>query len=182
MTADPRQRISDITEMPDNNLGDDIGNILASVGWATLTGTVAMTLAVLLTTPMATGASAGAIAGIIFAVLLSSSIATALISTIGVLLVGLPVAFIMRAMRLESVAAYTAIGFILGLAILTVAFIDWGDHDWRGLVFVSPGAIAGAACAYRWALYRTSRPDPATELADADEPEPPANPIHDLLF
>lgn len=174
MTADPRERVSEITEIYDNPAEEHIYGVFASVGWTTFVGTVAMSLTIAFSSAWPWQALLQAIfGGFIFI-----GIAVAIFSMLGLLVVGVPISFALRAMRKEGVATYAVVGALAGGATLAAVFEVDNFRDGGSLAFVAVGALCGAVCGFRWGRFRLAfisrkRRDPATNES--------TNPFHDMI-
>lgn len=91
--------------------------------------------------------------------------------------VGLPMTAILRHWGCETVANYGLLGALFGFLIPFLTFALAGNSLEPGLFFALPGTLAGAVAGTSWGRWRES----ICSIHSADFPEPPPNPIHDLI-
>ncbi|WP_338242414.1 hypothetical protein [Aurantiacibacter hainanensis] len=182
MTADPRDRVSDFTEITDEELALLIGTFFRAIGWGAvagggvfLVGTVPLGLAMLV--------GDGEPRGLLVALLpLGIAFAGALA---GMTLIGLPLTAFLRHFRREQTAIYATIG-IIGGVLLPVLFAGWFEGEFNGgsigagLFLGLFGAMAGGVTGNIWGNYRESLARPDSQ--PVDETEDTTNPYHDMIY
>jgi len=171
MTNRSRSPISQNTEITEALALDQF---LAAVCWGTLAGTGAMMTMMLISSP---GFDFAAIGG----VLVFTSLFVSIITLLAMLLIGLPLTLLLRAVDRESAAIYASAGGIVGYLIL--ALMAWlpSPNQPEAVLFPLFGSFAGGACALRWGKWREKR------AIERDQETNPAashrrdNPIHELI-
>ncbi|WAT17372.1 hypothetical protein OZN62_10605 [Aurantiacibacter sp. MUD11] len=174
MTADPRDTISEITEIEDGFVSAHLAATCVSVVWAALAGSIVMTAV------LVAGASQSlpTVLGAMFGGLMFTMIFALLFASIGMLAIGLPVTLALRFMRLESVAAYTVLGTITGAGMLLLLFGNPHIAGWQDLLFPAAGALSGAVGAYKWGQFRLRFTGEDQRRLSAERPE---NPFHEMI-
>jgi hypothetical protein len=180
MTADPRDSVSEITEIADRNVLLHARALLKAAWWGALSSGG---LLLVFTIPIGFGVAADGevVAGLsltLFPLALAFAGAVA-----GTILVGLPATAILRDLRLESSAGYALIGLLAGAAlpVLLITILEgWDDaRGGAGLIFGAFGAIAGGVTGNIWGNFREGH---VAEGSGPDSsPEKPSNPFHDMI-
>ena len=144
--------VSEVTEITDHNLDASGRHFGAAWGWGTVSGTGAMMTTSLVfasTGDGAIGPLAGIVAGSLFVGLFTGAITLA-----GMIVIGLPVTFLLKLLRLENQPLYALLGTMAGAASLA-AWVGFDAlADTAVLFFITPGACAGFAAAWRWGQWR----------------------------
>ncbi len=179
MTADPRDTISDFTEMTDRELSAIFGSFFRAIGWGAVAGGgffMVFTVPFGLTLLIADGEPRGLIVALLP---LGIAFAGTLIGMIGI---GLPLTMLLRYLGRELLRIYSITGIVGGLLLplLIIASLE-GAFSSSGVslgIFLGPfGAMAGGVCGHIWGSYRE-------DIARAAEgPEnTPTNPYHDMIY
>ncbi len=167
MTADPRDRVSGITEIPKDGFGPNARNFASAWGW----GTAAF--AILL--PIGMIADGASVSGFLGGMLLCGFVG-ALFVIVGLLLIGLPTTLLLKAADWEMAALYGLIGALAGAASIALLFSGELYTDNALSIFAGVGGIAGGATAYRWGRWREAKQSIRNNAA-----EKPNNPFHDMI-
>lgn len=181
MTADPREEISEITEIDDRIFTAAIRAFLRAVKWGAIAGGG---IWLLMTVPIGVGMALDGEAGPGLGVALMPLAIAGAGSLAGMLLIGLPLTALLRELRNERCATYALVGMIAGFIApsLVVALLENFNpfESSFGLFLGIFGAISGGVAGHVWGSWREQL-QPQPEPASA-EPTPSPNPIHDLLF
>lgn len=182
MTADPRDQISEFSEMTDEELALLIGSFFRAIGFGALAGGGFF---LIFTLPFGIAAAFGDTgpAALLFALL---PLGVALAGTLsGMLLIGLPLTALLSHLRWERARTYSAAGFVGGIA-MTVLFAGWLGEGFdaatlaAGFALSIFGAAAGGVTGNIWGSYREGL---AThDTAPGEEPDHPANPYHEMIY
>lgn len=181
----PREDISEISEIAVFDVTQASRNFLAAVGWGGLAGTLAVSIPLLIA-----GLLRNEGAEILLGVFMIGMLAM-LFTLVGMLLIGLPVTVLLRAIGAEHHIAYAVIGATSGFIAMAALFEAHRMHAPEMLLFPGAGAVAGFAAAWRWGRWRDAllvfrmRKAAENELiagpATACDTAKPSNPIHDLI-
>ena len=179
MTADPREQISDFTEMTDEELAKLIGSFFRAIGWGAVAGSgffLVFTVPFGLATLIADGESGGLLVAVLpLAIAFAGTLA-------GMIFLGLPLTALLRHLKGERVGFYSAMGIFGGL-LLPMAFLALLEGEFNSGsvalgIFLGPfGAMAGGVCANIWGAYRVS-----LAQNDSDKADSPTNPYHDMIY
>ncbi|MWV28815.1 hypothetical protein [Aurantiacibacter rhizosphaerae] len=179
MTADPRNTVSEITEITDKELGLMIGSFFRATGWGAVAGGgffLVFTVPAGLTAMISQGDPQGLLLGLL-------PLGIALAGTlIGMLLIGLPLTALLRQFRRERAPIFAAVGMVGGLVLpmLFAALLEGAFNSgtlWIGFFFGLFGALAGGVCGKIWGSYR----EDVARAADGPEGAP-TNPFHDMIY
>ena len=144
--------VSEFTEITDYNRGAFARHFSAAWGWGTMSGTGVMLLIFLVfagTRDGAIGLLAAVVTGWIFIGLFAGAVTLA-----GLIVIGLPVTFLLKLLRLENQPLYALLGTMAGAASLA-AWVGFDAlDDATALYFITPGACAAFAAAWRWGRWR----------------------------
>ena len=183
MTADPRDRISEITEINDSFPADGIFVFCKAVWWGSLAAAGAL---LIFTVPIGILVLFdGEAAGFYIAVLplLVSGAGT----LAGMVLIGLPLTAFLHHIGRETLANYSGIGAAIGFVLPALFLLVTEGVEPillpAGLFLGLFGMIAGGVAALHWGEYRqsqASREDAPDEFGDVGT-EPHANPFHDMI-
>ena len=171
MGHEPQDRISQIPETSDKPWLSFLRHFVGAWGWGMLSGLAALVVG----TPFIRPATWNLYEVAIFT--FSMGVFVGIFALGGMLMIGLPLTVLLRAIGKENAAIYAALGFIAGFLIIAI-ISDFPRHSNReDLLFFAAGTIAGLAAAFRWGRWRQQR---WAALA-----QPPSkkrtNPIHDLI-
>lgn len=179
MTADPRDTVSEFTEMTDGELAQMTGAFFRAIGLGAVAGG-GLFLLVTMPAGLMMIMSDGEPAGLLVSVL---PLIVALFGTLaGMICLGLPLTGLLRYLGQERAAIYTTVGLVGGFLLpgLISAMFDAGDYSATiaFAVFVGLfGAIAGSVTANTWGTYRES-----VANRDPDEPDLSTNPFHEMIY
>lgn len=175
MTEQPHEAISDLSEISDARTSTEGAYFLGSILWGTLTGTLAL---------MALGLSSDP-SGIdpVEAIGLAAFLAifVAGFTLAGMLVIGLPITFLLRALEWEKAWLYATLGAIAGFLFLAIMFERPLSTDLTAMIAPASGGLAGFATALSWGVWREKRAALRHREHFGSAPEKRDNPIHDLI-
>ena len=174
MTNELQDEISEIPEITEYEPGQGGVHFIAALGWGSLAGTGGLMVAIaLLELP-------GANLADLFGGMIFVSIFVAMFSLAGMVVIGLPVTLLLRAVGEERQVLYAVLGAVAGFAVLAVMmeFPRYGITE--ELILPGSGALAGFASAWRWGRWREQVATARQQERNAP-PEKRDNPIHDLI-
>ncbi len=182
MTADPRDSISEFTEMTDEEMSQLIGSLFRAIGWGAFAGG-GFFLILTIPAAMLGIVNTGKPAALLFAIF---PLAVALAGTaIGMIVIGLPLTALLRHFRREQAPTYARVGMVAGgLLPFTILSLAKGTDSAAlalSLFFGLFGTIAGGVTGNIWGEFRESRYAFDTPPED-DEPYAPTNPFHDMIY
>lgn len=173
---EPRHTISESTEITDRSDLIGIGAFFSATGWGTLIGTITLISGFFLTA--AGELDAGELIG---AVLLVGLIVGAF-TLAGMVLIGLPITVVLRAIWWEPAWLYAALGTIAGFLIIATLLGLQSAAKPEFLTLAVSGALAGFAAGLRWGLWRENRSATRWQASSARKSRKRNNPIHDLVY
>ncbi|WP_120076450.1 hypothetical protein [Aurantiacibacter odishensis] len=179
MTADPRREISDSTEIPDSNLLADLFALTLTVAFGGLAGSaffLFVAAPVLLFSGIAQGETGVGFGMALFS--LAPFLTAAEITLFAMLFVGAPITWALKRLNRERVSVYMKIFGALGPLI---AFgYCWSSTGSFGLATLATihGLLAGLASGCVWGRHR----DALVRPSRGDDPDPPTNPYHDMIY
>ena len=179
MTEQPQEPISEITETSDIIRSKGNSHFAAAMGWGTLVGTgilVTTILAPLLVPLEGIDGFRIGLWALVFAVFV-----VGLFTLSGMLLIGLPVTFLLRAIDCEYRALYAVLGAVAGFTVLAVMMEFPRYGRWEEIILPTSGALAGLASAYRWGRWRQDVAEAKREARRNAQARRRDNPIHDLI-
>lgn len=174
MTDEMHEPISEISEMAEYESGQGGVHFAAALGWGSLAGTGGLMAAiVLLELPGVNLVS-------LFGGMIFVSVFVAIFNLAGMVVIGLPVTYLLRAIGEEHQVLYGLLGAVAGFAILAVMmeFPRYGITE--ELILPGSGALAGFASGWRWGGWREQVATARQQRFNA-LPEKRDNPIHDLI-
>ncbi|MCB2089199.1 MAG: hypothetical protein KDD98_10300 [Sphingomonadaceae bacterium] len=149
MTADPRDGISGFTEYSKIRVMDMLAQLWSAVGWGTLAGAIMLTVFIVISAWPDS-------AELILTAFIVAFLIVGLFNIAGMLLIGLPLTALLKALRFEKAGLYAAFGALAGFAIIAITFEAYRLLSLESLLLTCSGAVAGAACAWRWGRWRES--------------------------
>lgn len=173
-TAEPRDTISEITEIGDTTREDITRAFFASLGWSALAGTLVLVSLMIVFSP---DPSQGLVQAIMGGLLFVGFFAT-ILTLAGMIAIVLPVTLLLKLLGLEYRAIYIALGAAFGFAVMATLFEVWRWPSAEMFTLPAAGAMAGIVCGYRWGGFRErvgkrSRHDPPQRQS--------TNPFHDMI-
>ena len=175
MTDELRNRISEFPEISEYGGRGGGVHFVAALGWGTLAGMIG--LAAMLAHLEWPGVN---LPELVFGLFLYVAL-VAVFNFAGMVLIGLPTTFVLRALKLEHATLYAILGAISGFLALAFLFdVLWMD-DLTRLALPGSGALAGFASAWRWGRWRNRASTEARAALHSEPHERPANPVHDMI-
>ncbi|WP_394730552.1 hypothetical protein [Altererythrobacter sp. GH1-8] len=175
MLEEPQERVSEITEISDRRGLSGLGNFIAAWIWGTLAGTASLVAGFAFMEGGVTSMM-DLVGGIV-----AFGIFVGIYAAAGMVLIGLPITALLRAIEMEAAWLYSGFGAFAGLLILWVLFGNSSTDVSEILLFVLPGMLAGLASAYRWGRWREGIAKARQTERENLEAQKRTNPIHDLI-
>lgn len=180
MTVDPRDAISDFTEMTDEELLRMFGSFFRAIGWgAAAGGGIFLFLTVPIGIAMLFDGEIPSAAIVSLLPLLAAGAGT----LIGMIVIAIPLTFLLRHMGCERAKYYARCGMIAGalLPFAVLTLLGFGLEMIGVAVFLGVfGAMAGRMSGTVWGDFRQSLYEVET-LGEADGRDPATNPFHDMI-
>ncbi|MFB0612875.1 hypothetical protein [Aurantiacibacter poecillastricola] len=180
MTDNPRDGVSEITEIADIAPLNSIAAFCKAWLWGTFAGGG---LFLVLTVPLGIAFAIDGLllTGLLFAaypILISGAVTLA-----AMLVIGLPLTAALHRAARETVATYEKAGAVFGFLLPVLALPVFDAEPGFSLFFAIFGLFAGLFAAHRWGRWRVSLRREQVRKREAERPiEQPANPYHDMIY